>query len=112
MKRGFNIILILLIAACVAALFGYRMLDDLRTDTQPPEILLDGNIPELSVFDSRDALLQGITARDKKDGDVTDLLVVEHVSLLNAEGDIMVSYAAFDRSGNVSKAQREARYTD
>ena len=112
MKKGFNIILVLLIAACIAALVGYRVLDDLRTDTQPPEIILEERIPEVSVFDSRDALLQGVTARDKQDGDVTDLLVVEHVSLLNADGSIMVSYAAFDRSGNVSKAQREARYTD
>lgn len=112
MKKGTNIILILLIAACVAALFGYRVLDDLRTDSQPPEILLEETVPEVSVFDSRTALLQGVTARDKKDGDVTGLLVVEHVRLLNADGQIMVSYAAFDRSGNVAKAQREARYTD
>lgn len=112
MKKGFNIILILLIAACVAAFFGYRVLDNLRTDTQPPEIILEENIPEISVFDDRDALLQGVTATDKKDGDVTDLLVVERVSLQNADGSILVSYAAFDRSGNVAKAQREARYTD
>ena len=112
MKKGFNIIVILLIAACVAALFGYRALDNLRTDTQPPDIILEENIPEISVFDSADALLQGVTATDKKDGDVTELLVVEHVSLINADGNIMVSYAAFDRSGNVAKAQREARYHD
>ena len=112
MKKGTNIILILLIAVCVAALFGYRMLDSLRTDSQPPEIKLEETIPELSVYDSRDALLQGITALDKRDGDVSDLVVVERVSLLNADGQIMVSYAAFDRSGNVAKVQREARYTD
>ena len=112
MRKRSNIIIILLIAACVAAFFGYRMLDDLRTDTQPPEIILGENVPEISVYDSKDVLLQGITARDKKDGDVTELLVVERVNLLDSDGRIMVSYAAFDRSGNVSKAQREARYTD
>lgn len=112
MKKGSNIILILLIVACVAALFGYRVLDNLRTDTQPPEIILEENVPEISVFDSADALLQGVTATDKKDGDVTELLVVEHVSLINADGNIMVSYAAFDRSGNVAKAKREAWYHD
>lgn len=112
MKKGFNIILIILIAACVAALFGYRMLDNLQNDTLPPEIVLEENILEISVFDSKNVLLQGVTARDKKDGDVTDLIVVERVRLQNADGTILVSYAAFDRSGNVAKAQREARYTD
>ncbi len=112
MKKGTYIFLIILIAVCVAALCGYRVVDNLRTDTQAPEIILEEMIPEVSVFDSRDALLQGVTAKDKQDGDVTDLLVVEHVSLLNADGSIMVSYAAFDRSGNVAKCQREARYTD
>jgi hypothetical protein len=112
MKKGTNIILILLIAVCVAALFGYRMLHSLRTDSQPPEIKLEETIPELSVYDSREALLLGITALDKRDGDVSDLVVVERVSLLNADGQIMVSYAAFDRSGNVAKAVREVQFTD
>ena len=32
--------------------------------------------------------------------------------LLNSDGDVQVNYAAFDRSGNVAKAQRNARYAD
>lgn len=112
MKKGTYILLCVLIALCVAAFFGYKVLDNLRTDTQPPEITMEDAIPQVSVTDSRDVLLQGITARDDKDGDVTDLLVVESVKLLGDDGSVQVSYAAFDRSGNVSKIQREARYTD
>lgn len=107
-----NWILILLIIVCVACYFGYRTMDAMRTDTDAPEIKMDAKIPEVSVKDPRTALLQGITAKDKRDGDVTDLLVVENITLLDNTGKLMVSYAAFDHAGNVAKAQREAKYTD
>lgn len=107
-----NWILILLIVVCLAAFLGYRAMDAMRTDTEAPEIKLDAVIPEVSVADPQTALLQGITARDKRDGDVTDLLVVERVTLLDSKGTLMVSYAAFDHAGNVAKAQREAKYKD
>ena len=107
-----NWLLVLLIALCVAALYGYRTLDRMRTDTQPPEIVMDAQIPQISVADPKDALLQGITARDKKDGDVTSSLVVESIRLLDSTGHLMVKYAAFDSAGNVAKTQREAVYAD
>lgn len=107
-----NWILILLIVVCLAAFLGYRAMDAMRTDTEAPEIKMDAVIPEVSVSDPQTALLQGINAKDKRDGDVTDLLVVERVTLLDSKGTLMVSYAAFDHAGNVAKAQREAKYKD
>lgn len=105
-------LLLLLIAVCVAAFFGYREIAALRADTRAPQIYMDGQTPELSVEDSRTALLHGVTASDNVDGDVTDSLVVESVTLLDSDGTISVGYAAFDSAGNVAKANREARYTD
>lgn len=105
-------LLIIPIIACLVVFYGYRILDRVRTDTTPPEIHLEEQIPQISVLDPYTALLQGITVRDNADGDVTDSLVVENVSLLDSSGRITVNYAAFDRAGNVAKAQREAQYTD
>lgn len=111
--KKYNWIYILLILLCVGGLFGYRTMDRIRTDTEAPQLQLDPQIPEVSVQDSKDALLQGVSARDDRDGDVTASVVVEDVSLLdNGEGLVMVTYAAFDRAGNVTKGQREAKYTD
>lgn len=107
-----NFILMLLIAATLALFLGYRALDAIRTDTRAPEIRLDSVIPEISVEDPKSALLQGITAVDSGDGDVTSSLVVERVELLEDAGRLLVHYAAFDSAGNVAKAQREAKYTD
>lgn len=107
-----NILLILLIAATVAVFMGYQALSALKADSQAPEIRLDAGIPEISVEDPRDVLLRGITAQDNMDGDVTSSLVVERMELLDGKGRLLVTYAAFDRAGNVAKAQREAVYTD
>lgn len=112
MRNRNNIILSILIIACLAVFFGYRVMDGMRTDTTPPEIEMTEQIPELSVLDPQSMLLQGITAKDKRDGDVTGSLVVEGVDLLDNHGRLMVHYAAFDAAGNVVKAQREAQYTD
>jgi hypothetical protein len=83
-----------------------------RTDTKAPKIEINTERVEVSVLDPKSALLQGVTAMDNVDGDVTESVVVESVSLLNPDGTISVSYAAFDSTGNVAKATREAKYTD
>ncbi len=51
-------------------------------------------------------LYDGITARDAKDGDVTDRIVIEKVVEDEAAGTATVTYAASDRSGNVTKMSR------
>ncbi len=112
MRKRSAIILLLLIALCIGAFFGYRTVDAMKTDTKAPEIKVDGTVPQVSVKDPKSALLQGITATDNKDGNVTDSLVVESVTLLDSDGSLEVSCAAFDRAGNVAKAVREAQYTD
>ena len=110
--RRKNWLLTGLILLCVGVFFGYRAYDSLRTDTKAPEILLEPIVPEVSVQAPRLDLLQGVTARDKKDGDVTASLVVEKISLLDGKGNMTVTYAAFDKAGNVAKAERQARFTD
>ena len=107
-----NWLLLLLIVLCLAAFFGYRKLDQLRTDTRAPQIHIDEQPLEASVRDDKSALLAGVTASDNVDGDVTASLVVERVNLTDGDGSISVSYAAFDSAGNVAKAKREGRYTD
>ena len=107
-----NWLLLLAIAVCLGLYFGYRAIDRLSTDSTPPQIVFSDEALELSVQDSSDVLLQGVTAFDNRDGEVTASLVVERVRLADTDGSVLVRYAAFDRSGNTSKAERAARYTD
>lgn len=107
-----NVLCLLLIALCLALLFGYRAVDRLGTDAAAPQINMSAETLQVSVQDARSALLQGVTATDETDGDVTASLVVESVSLKDPDGTVLVGYAAFDKAGNVAKAQRVAQYMD
>lgn len=107
-----NWLLLLAIAACLAVYFGYRTMDRLSTDATPPQITFSGDAVEISVLESKDALLQGVAAFDNRNGDVTASVIVERIRLTGTDGSIQVKYAAFDRVGNVTKAERTAKYTD
>lgn len=107
-----NWIWMLLILLAMGAFLGYQALDAMRTDTRPPEIRMDGTVPSVSVKDPKSAMTAGITATDWEDGDVTESLVVENITLLSSDGTVSVSYAAFDAAGNVAKGQREMKYAD
>ena len=111
MKKHTIIYLILIILSLVL-LVGYETLDNLRTDTAAPKITVDESILEIPTLSGEDALLQGVSAWDNVDGDVTASLVVESVRLANSDGTVAVSYAAFDRAGNVAKASRNLRVAD
>ena len=112
MKKRTTILLLVLIILCAFAFAGYRAIHRIRSDETPPQITVSADVFQLSVNDPKDVLLSGVSATDNTDGDVTDSLLVESIQLMDGEGRINVSYAAFDSAGNVAKATREAAYTD
>lgn len=107
-KQWFCIAAIIL---CAAVFLGYRVLDGIRTDDRAPEITVDGTLT-LSVLEPREALLQGVSAKDDRDGNVTASLVVESISLPDPEQPATVVYAAFDSAGNVTKKERKVVFSD
>lgn len=104
---------VLLILAVLMVFAGYRQFDAIKTDVDAPEISIqDTQMLQLSVHASKAELLQGVTAYDRRDGDVSGKLVVESMRLVGSDGLIEVSYAVADKSGNVAKATRNVQYTD
>lgn len=112
--RKKNVTLIVVLALCLVLFAAFWMLNRLRTDTTPPQITIadQTQIPEISVRDPQSVLLQGVTAQDDRDGDVTASVIVERLANINDSCEVQVTYAAFDSSGNVAKASRTVRYTD
>lgn len=99
---------IIAIILCLGIFIGYRLWDKLRTDTVAPEIHFDMELPEINLMGPREDMLQGITATDDRDGNVTDSLVVESIRMTSPEEKIAaITLAAFDRSGNVAKVEHE-----
>lgn len=107
-----NWFLLALIALCLVVFYGYQAYDHARTDTNPPVIHISPEPVELSMNAPKGILLQDVTAEDDISGDVTASLVLEDIRLLSPDGRISVTYAAFDRAGNVTKIQREAQYNN
>lgn len=83
-----------------------------NTDRNGPQIQVEEKEISVSIDAGEEALLKGITAEDKKDGDVTDSLIVESVGAFIEKGKRPVSVAAFDSDNNVAKATRIITYTD
>jgi hypothetical protein len=110
-KKG-KWLLFLLVLVCCGGFAAYQFLWHQTYDREPPKITMDQDELTLSVSDPESALLQGITATDAQDGDVTGSLVVESVLGVVANQEFTVTYAAFDSVGNVAKAQRTVHYSD
>lgn len=105
--------IVIALAVISLAAFGYYKFQiDSKYDEVAPVIKADSDEITVSVTDGDDVLLQGMTASDNRDGDVTDSLIVESHSKFIAEGKRKVTYAAFDKAGNVGTYTRTIVYSD
>ena len=90
----------------------YRLNEFRKSDSSGPVFSGGQDSLEVSIQDGEDVLLQGITASDKKDGDVTESILVEELSKLYDGSKRTVTYAAFDSDNHVTEMEREIVYTD
>lgn len=90
----------------------YRFNEFRKSDSSGPVFSGGQDSLEVSIQDGEDVLLQGITASDKKDGDVTESILVEELSKLYDSIKRTVTYAAFDSDNHVTEMEREIVYTD
>lgn len=97
----------------VTAVFGYTYITNyLSTDTTYPVIYLEDEILEMSVKADESEFLDGVTATDGKDGDISDKVIVESVSKFIKPGICKVTYAVCDADNHVATAVRKVKYTD
>ena len=111
MKR-FRIIWIAVVALVTLAFAGYRINEIRKEDSSGPVFTCEEKELEVSIHDGDDVLLQGITASDKKDGDVTSSVLVEKLSNFYDGGKRTATYAAFDSDNHITEMERELVYTD
>ena len=112
MLKWLQRITLILFALMFTAYIGFSVMDRIVTDKTIPEIALETEELLISVKDKKEKLLTGVTAFDKKDGDITSKVLVESVSKFIEPGVFNVTYAVSDNDNNVSKAIRRVRYTD
>ena len=111
MKR-INVLLLMILAVAVGLFAGYHIWVHNRLDTTGPVLTVEEGMLEISVKDRETALMKGIRAEDDRDGDVTASILVESIYGISEDHVTTVTYAAFDRAGNVTKIQRKIRFVD
>ena len=111
MKR-FRKIWLIFVIMVVLAFAGFYGMQVMKADSSGPVISGGKDQMEVSIHDGDEVLLSGITASDKKDGDVTSSLIVESISNFYDDGTRMATIVAFDSDHHISRVERELRYTD
>ena len=110
--RRLRVMSIILFIISVAAFGTYWFRERIVKDQTGPVFSIDSNVLNVSVKEDETALLRGISASDASDGDVTNSIIVEHVSPFTGTGHRIIKYAAFDSDNHVTHARRELAYTD
>lgn len=104
------LLILFIITTVVFGIDQYRSYKD--RDNAAPVISCGEDILHLSVEDSDEKLLEGVSAQDDRDGDVTSTLVIAGKSNFIEEGMIRVDYAAFDSHNNVGTYSRRVVFDD
>lgn len=103
----------IVIFAVSLVFFGWanlRYYSNLNTDL--PVISCDSELLEVSVTEGRQAFLQGMTAQDDTDGDLTDEIIISSVSHFLEPGLVSVKYVVFDQHHNTASLTRKVCFTD
>lgn len=110
--RVFRVIVIIIFVACLGLYAGTGVREKIRNDGSAPEIHTDREVLELSVSDPPEKLLEGLTAGDEEDGDLTDSIMVSGTSYFVEKGEATVTYVVFDSDNKSGTLRRDIHYTD
>ncbi len=110
--RRTRILIILIFIVCFAIYMRERLAPEVMNDHLGPEILMEEDTVYV-MSDATDAdILEGVTAVDAMDGDVTGNLFVEQLSNFVEKGRRNATIVAIDSDSHVTKATRTVVYTD
>lgn len=114
MKKEAKTVLVIFFFISVIILGFYLIRQYISNDTVKPVIQMEGDVIEASIADGEDKLLEGITAEDNVDGDITQKVFIEKVKKKEQSEDNVfeVTYAVFDDSNNIGKKSRDLVYID
>ena len=112
MKRLFAIVMLALTALSVGGVILYSVQKTMKTGGASPEIHFAEEMIDVETGTGDDALLEGVTATDQEDGDVTDSIMVEGISNFVEKDIVNVTYVAYDSQNHVSRAMRRVHYTN
>ena len=109
-----KIIKICLLALLILTIAGSAAYAVLNKDKGGKAPSLTGTKDKISVpceYSASD-LLQGLTASDEEDGDLTDGIIIGNFSKFKSRGTADLEYVVYDSDGNYDSYKREVRFSD
>lgn len=104
---------VVLLVLCLLVNFWVTMDYNSSHNTEKPEIQCQNDYVELSVKDPEETLLQGLTATDAQDGDLTNRILLANKSFFLLEKGVFdAEYVVFDSHQNACTYTRRICYTD
>ena len=110
--RLLKILLITLFALVALAYGATEVSYRLNGSDDAPVINCDSDTLEISVSADRQVLLEGVTATDAQDGDITSAIRISGISKFIDEATTNITYLVFDSDNNVGSLTRTIHYTD
>lgn len=107
-----KILAVLFFLVSLAVFVGYTFFYNSKGDTVPPVIHVSDEPFACSIEATEEELLEGITASDDQDGDLTDKIFVESIGNFIEENTRILSVAVIDQAGNAAKGKRILVYDD
>lgn len=108
--RIFRLIISLLFVVVFAVFSVVFISEKIKEDKTVPVITIENEMLDVSLKADDKELLQGVTAYDEKDKDLTDKVIVESISRFIEKGVCRVTYSVCDSNNNVATATRKIRY--
>ncbi|MDO4312483.1 MAG: hypothetical protein Q4C52_05310 [Eubacteriales bacterium] len=110
--RKLKIFSVLLLLVSAGAFIAFQAYMKVVQDDTPPVVICDSKELTVTVAATDEELLEGVSAKDRRSGDVTDTLVIESLSAFTEDGTRIITYAAVDESMNVGRCERTLIYED
>ena len=81
-----------------------------KDDNTAPVITFDSDMIKVKADASDEDLLEGVTASDQEDGDLTDDILIDSISAFNSEEERTITYVVFDKDNKSTSASRKLKY--
>ena len=112
MLRKTRIFVVIFFITSVLLFGGYTLIRAVSDDRTLPVIKMDSDKITVSVKEGDSGILEGVTASDEKDGDITGNLFVESKTNFIDRGVFSVTIAVADSDNHVTKVERKVTYSD
>ena len=104
--------LVLCILFIISFVFSVYIYFSDNSDYEAPEIKCDTDTITVSVNDPDEKILSHVSAYDKKDGDVTESIIIESISPFISKKTAKVTFAVCDSENNVRKLEKDIVFSD